>query len=633
MKKKIAIFANGWGTEYLREIVSGAFEIASQMNMDIFSFINFSTTSNFLQDNAGEVNIFNLADIKDFDGVIFLGNSFNSDEEFKYIYENVIKREIPAISLEYEMEGVLSITTDNYYGMHELALHIIEEHQAKNIIFVAGPKKHNESNIRMQAVLDAMQEKNLLMPKENIIYGNWEQDQAGEKVAKWIEQKKTLPDAIVCANDIMAIGVFEMLQEKGYNVPKDVILTGYDCIEVGREHDPVITSVSHEWHTMGNVAMKAVCNLIEGKEVKQIEPVKALFVKGTSCGCQDEESETIRKNIGRKRFYKGFDAWHCDTHFRDMFQAVRKVENAELLHEHLSTYFDVQHWMEGDSFRICLEPEFFDIEEKDENLSSVGYNPNVDVICGLFNGTVIDEEVIPIKEAMFGYAESTKAPCVTFFVPLSSEGKNYGFAMVQDNIDIILANRLYIWTRHLNQYLEYARHNFVIADLMKKLTNLSVTDTLTGVYNRAGCEKIAYPMLEQYKKDGECGVVMMADIDRMKRINDDYGHECGDLALRIVANALKTQVPSTWIVSRFGGDEFFIGGKLEPSIDLDKIIKAITNKLEAEGARRKIVFELTVSIGYAIIDPASDMSVEKYLQKADKLMYVVKKCHHEASER
>ena len=238
-----------------------------------------------------------------------------------------------------------------------------------------------------------------------------------------------------------------------------------------------------------------------------------------------------------------------------------------------------------------------------------------------------------LKEALFSISSELEKASTYMILPLSNENRNFGFAVLNRNVDIILDYNLFSWTRHMIQYLEQFRQNITISNLTKKLTELSVTDMLTGVYNRAGCEKIAYPMLTQYYNDGLTGVVMIADIDRMKMINDVYGHASGDLALKTIAFVLKSELPSDWIVSRFGGDEFFIGGKLEEGFDLDRIIDRITDRLECEKKRQKIDFNLTVSIGYSVIRPENEINVEKTLMEADKIMYFIKKCHHDEADK
>ena len=188
--------------------------------------------------------------------------------------------------------------------------------------------------------------------------------------------------------------------------------------------------------------------------------------------------------------------------------------------------------------------------------------------------------------------------------------------------------------RHINENLEQVRRNITIAELTKKLTALSVTDVLTGVYNRAGCEKIAYPMLKNWKENGGTGVVMLIDVDKMKTINDKYGHESGDLALCTVTSVLKNVLPENWIISRFGGDEFFIGGCIPGgTVDLNALRYSMEKCLEQEVKERRIAFRLTISIGSVLIHPEDDVEIEEYLQLADDDMYKVKAMHHKRLEK
>ena len=87
-------------------------------------------------------------------------------------------------------------------------------------------------------------------------------------------------------------------------------------------------------------------------------------------------------------------------------------------------------------------------------------------------------------------------------VPILGDLRTYGFAVLTGDLRIACDNQFYIWTRHTSQYLEHVRRNITISDLTRKLTQMSVTDVLTGVYNRAGCEQIAFPMLEEWRARG-----------------------------------------------------------------------------------------------------------------------------------
>lgn len=121
MKRKIAVFGNGWSNEYLRTVMSGIRKCAIENNVDIFLFMNYSASGG-LDENleVGESNIFALPDFGEFDGVILLSNTFHLQREFDYLQEQITSHKIPAISLEYELSGMDYLGTDNYSGMYEL---------------------------------------------------------------------------------------------------------------------------------------------------------------------------------------------------------------------------------------------------------------------------------------------------------------------------------------------------------------------------------------------------------------------------------------------------------------------------------------------------------------------------------
>lgn len=631
MKKKVAVFANGWGNQYLRETVTGAYSIAKDSNTDIFVFVDFSTISETDNDiNNSESNIFRLPDLQDFDGVIIMANSFNTQDEIDFVCQTVREAKIPAVSLEYDLEGFTTVNTDNYHGMYELANHMVQVHGARNIVFIAGPKEHWESSLRLKAVQDVAEENGLSFRDENILYGDWAKNLCKDLAKEWVSHNNGLPDVFICANDVMAMGICELMTELGYKVPDDVKVTGYDCVKQGQAYVPSIATVNHAWPAMGVKAMQILLDKMAGKETETLITMNTRFVPGESCGCDP----SILKPEERKTYLSyEIDTLACDSHFRHFYIATKKIENETDLAQSLDGLFQGDAWMEGNNFMLCLDQEFFHIEENNENLRMQGYSDKINVICSLRNGVPRPHQIMDRKEAMFRVSNESPEARIFIFVPVFNEERSYGFAMLVRDMAIIENNFLYIWTRHMNQCLDHIRRNITIAELTRRLTKLSVTDPLTGVYNRAGCEKIAYPMLEEWHKSGGTGVIMIADIDRMKTINDQYGHASGDLAIRTVAAVLQAQLPSDWIVSRFGGDEFFVGGKLTDGMDPEELRKTISQNLALEIEKRQISFHLSVSIGYAKLKPDEEIDLEGGLRRADEFMYSVKEKHHEAIDK
>lgn len=629
MRKRIAVFANGWSSDYFQEIIYDIHQKAKEVDVDVFVFVNYSAFSETPENNNGELNIFRLPDLKDFDGVIVMANSFNMKQELDYLREKLAEEPLPCVSIEYEIEGMDYIGTDNYFGMHELAEHMMQVHNAKRIVYMGGPKEHQENRVRLQAVLDTAEENGVVIREDDILYSDWAPFKSQMLLREWMQEHRVLPDAIICANDIMAIGICEWLADVGFKVPDDVKVTGYDCIRKAQEFEPMITTVTHRWNEMGGRAFYRLMEKIEKKDDFQPIILKTGFVCGESCGCKSLSFRGERQvNLGCSHKKKTDELLRADQHFRHMYRAIRTDETIEEFNRSMSKLLERENWMEGKDFMVCMEPQFFFLEENDENLRVEGYSDKLEMACSLRQGVAQPHQLIDRKEAMFTVANEKEDAGIYIFVPLHTEDKNLGYAMLSSGVDIVESNYLYIWTRHVNQDLEQVRRNIKIAELTRKLTELSVTDILTGVHNRTGCEKILYPYLEECQKKGEQGILMIVDVDRMKTINDQYGHANGDLALRVVSSVLKAELPQDFSVARFGGDEFIVVGKLVDGIDVDSIIHRVSEQLEKEVKRREIEFPLSISMGGKVLAKGETFDLEKCLQEVDERMYAIKKKHH-----
>lgn len=628
-RRRVALFVNCWSSDYVQEVGRGICACAEKEDVDIFAFTNYSAYLTSEEEKRGEFNIFLLPDLRDFDGVFLLANSFNLEEESSSLYQRIGEAGVSAVTLEYEMEGIDCLRFDNYPGMYELATHLIQKHGVQKMVFIGGIEGHADSDMRLKAVRDAAAENQITLRDGDILYGSWDGPEASHQLELWLEENGSLPDAVICANDIMAVGVCDWLTERGYRVPQDVRVTGYDCIEKAQKYLPVITSVNHEWADMGYRALKLLLDKIAGKEIPSKSVMKSRLVIGESCGCSREDrSAHTQEELGRVVTGKMTDAVVTDRHFRHIYTSVRKVETLEEFHGSLSSLFAREHDMEGNTFMLCIRPDFFVAEDNYDRFRIPGYGDQMDVVCFIDGGKAEECRQIPTREAIFLASERSSSRGDYLFVPVRSDDMHLGFAMLGRDFDIVGDFLLYIWTRHVNEYMEQVLSNIKIAELTRKLQELSVTDVLTGVYNRMGCEKKLYPFAEECQGRGGRIVVILADIDRMKTINDQFGHASGDLALQIVAQILKTELPRGFLAARFGGDEFFIVGECHEAISIEEISKHVTEQLAKEVWRRQIQFPLTVSIGGIRLEKGEPFRLMECLQRVDEAMYRVKEAHH-----
>ena len=184
--------------------------------------------------------------------------------------------------------------------------------------------------------------------------------------------------------------------------------------------------------------------------------------------------------------------------------------------------------------------------------------------------------------------------------------------------------------RHISAGLGRARQNIRLENLNRLLADISVRDELTGLYNRMGYEKIVIPYLDELRRTKRNSVIMVADINKMKVINDKYGHLQGDTAIKLAAAVIRSVVPKNWKAVRYGGDEYVIIGEYRVSDDMEAMRKAIMDKAAKLSEEMELPFKLTVSVGYVIAEPDNNIGNEEYFRMADEAMYKMKQSSHKA---
>jgi diguanylate cyclase (GGDEF)-like protein/PAS domain S-box-containing protein len=162
-------------------------------------------------------------------------------------------------------------------------------------------------------------------------------------------------------------------------------------------------------------------------------------------------------------------------------------------------------------------------------------------------------------------------------------------------------------------------------EMEKELRKLSLTDELTNLYNRRGFMTLAEQQIKMANRLDRELLLISADLDDLKVINDTFGHQEGDRALIDVAVILKETFRSSDIIARIGGDEFTALQMKNPenniTVTCDRLQEAITR--HNEGTDRS--YTLSISVGTEIYDPQEPKNLDQLMAEADKKMYEQKK--------
>ena len=145
---------------------------------------------------------------------------------------------------------------------------------------------------------------------------------------------------------------------------------------------------------------------------------------------------------------------------------------------------------------------------------------------------------------------------VYFFSPVHFRECEIGY-LVLENCDYLLDHQFLFET--LNTFrtsIEALYGKLILRKKNKQLSQLYIHDSLTGLYNRMAYEKLALPLFQQYMQKGRPVGILFADADHLKYINDNFGHDMGNLAIRSIASVIQQQCPVGSISMRYGGVEF-----------------------------------------------------------------------------
>jgi diguanylate cyclase (GGDEF)-like protein len=159
----------------------------------------------------------------------------------------------------------------------------------------------------------------------------------------------------------------------------------------------------------------------------------------------------------------------------------------------------------------------------------------------------------------------------------------------------------------------------------QRLSGLSQTDELTGLYNRRAFLSLGGQNLALARRMRRAGTVFFADLDDLKMINDSFGHDEGDRAIQQAARILTETFRHVDLVARLGGDEFSILA-VDTAADFTQVIRGRLDAALAEhNAREGKPYRLSVSIGSVTFDSTSDVGLEGLLRRADEILYAEKK--------
>ena len=357
--------------------------------------------------------------------------------------------------------------------MAQIVKHMIEVHGYKDIAYLSGKKWHLHSLSRLHAYEDTMIAHGLTVDDSRIFHGDFWYSSGEYAVKEFAASEKGLPEAIICANDEMAIGVCNALEEMGIKIPDQVAVAGFDTAEEGQLSPMFVTSSDMPYEEIGHYAsyfMKSTINGITPEPFK----AKPKFLCGETCGCK---SADISKYDPRRKI------WPTCRMAETREDVYNMMSTNLMIQTELSSFFGmvysyVYQIPNVKKFSLCLSEPWRDLQNTPYVHMTHNNFPSEMILAVNYDsasndGYVNTNAVFETKDLIPYLDNNRSKPTAFYFTPFYFDNECFGYAVINfGNEPICYDETFRQWMEDVSVGFEYLRRAFTVNGYQKLMENM-----------------------------------------------------------------------------------------------------------------------------------------------------------------
>ena len=302
-RKTIGVFSaqltRVWGAEFM----AGVMDAAEAADMNVVCVVGGKPvdlpSSDDLKTSYG---LYDVIKPSQFDGLLFcadLAHGLNLDDMQQFCGSF---SSIPIVAHAIKANGIPNLMTDSLEGMRAMIRHLIEVHEYKRIAFICGPKGQVESELRFRAYQEELKAHKIRFDSHLVVDGDFSPESGRTAVRTLMDERGIRFQAIAAANDRMAFGAMEVLQQRGIQVPDQVALTGFDDVPEAQSIGVPLTTVRQPFYEIGRQALVTLLKRMNGEAVSPVTLLPVSLIVRWSCGCLPESVQravVLSKEVAR----------------------------------------------------------------------------------------------------------------------------------------------------------------------------------------------------------------------------------------------------------------------------------------------------------------------------------------------
>lgn len=618
MKRKRIAVLTAEADEYTHgRFLSGFFGKAFELGYDVCVFSMYLKCQDTNSREIGDSNIFNLVEFDRYDAVVIFTDRIRTPGTAEGLLWR-LKHEFhgPVLIMEDKIEKYNSVNIDHRDNICRVTDHLIEVHGCRDIVMLDGRKDNVNSDQKKQGFFDSMGMHGLDCNEENIYYGNDWYDSGRSVAAELCDNRGSLPDAVVCASDYMAIGLASELEHRGIRVPEDIAVTGYDASDMNDERAVPLTSVDIPAKEDGVYAADWIDAQLTGREIKVQRGRSAIHI-GRSCGCRrcvDRQTMTDYKRWDVGGQMGGYDSYYnhmmedllSQRDYRGFYNTVFQYANPDGGFGHFSLCMN-EYWNSPDvmigthALRVGYTKNIYRIIRRGESDrdNAIDFDDCFDV-----------SRLIPELD------EVRDEPEAYVFTPINFDDRCFGYAVVSHGRECKGYDSQYRnCLKQIMQGLEAFYRQASLQKLLDKMNASQIRDDLTGVYNYNGFLSRCRSMCDEAIIHGRSIMLLAIDMKGLGQINARFGRKTGDETIQSLADMIISSIDKTDICMRMCNDEFIVALQVDDRAQdhVHDIVRQVEEKAARFNAVNKEDFTMDVCSAFEQVMVSGAEELDKHI--------------------
>lgn len=644
-RKRIAVMVDYLTSEYSEELLAGVSKCCEENDVDLLNLVCGELRHHGKDASYQYVSVTSLVRKNLVDGVIFTSGTQMHNVSLDFFIDYVNQFDIPAtVNVSSLLPGIHSVVADGTKSFADLVEYLINNQKSNKILFMGVNSTSAEVVERTKAFYEVVEKCNI--SKENVVQLNarFDYPSAMELLNQYYKENKSFDfDTIIALNDDMAFACIDFCQNIGLSVPNDVVISGFDDLPRSSFSHLPLTTINQNLRLQGYTAAQMVIDLIDGKDVPYENHIPAnvvlrestnrIFYSRTLVNNEffNIELDLLLQKNKKYSVYEWFvkrnQLYDATKFYTDIEQNMSLAQLKKILNRALPR-FDIKKIvivMYETTVEKSMPFDYFDLPSKATVLTA--YDKDSNYVLDIYDESYSfnpQESLVPTELEQYINKDMV---CISLFKGTTQYGYmifNKGKAdmtvydILAKSVSSLIAS-VFSYTVAQNEQQKW-RERWIKTDLMAS------TDELTGIKNRRYFFDIGTTTMTFAETVRQEGLVIFCDMDGLKKINDTYGHDVGDNAIKSEAQILVKNFRTNDVVARIAGDEFAIICHGITLVDFNRIKKNIEKDCEKWTLENNAPFKLSISMG-AQVYPSPDVGydLEKLLSLADKTLYEVKK--------